>query len=290
MDQLSTRKPGEPESLNFSLSPDETDYSLDVFRKAASSQGRTREMLRLLSPIRKERGLDLSGSDAAISYWLTRSGGEWDSVAPTESSAAARRRFLPDKVSLFSGLPLAFLDKTFDVAVLGDLMIRITDSKRLAAELHRVLKPAGSLVLDVTHAKPFSWLRPLQRRLPAYYTGGRFRSGYSEKELFLILKDGFDVQEVRSYSRFFVTLVDLLLQRAVQRARIRSDSAIRIKRAYSVAYPFFLAARQLDSLLFWTRGYRLTVLAKRHIWRPRNSPGIQENRPVSKAVLSTVRR
>jgi hypothetical protein len=41
--------------------------------------------------------------------------------------------------------------------------------------------------------------------------------------------------------------------------------------------------------MFWTRGYRLAALAKRHIWRPRNTPVIKENRPVSKAVLSTVR-
>lgn len=289
MEQATTRKPGEPEPLNFSLSPDETDYSLDVFRKSAPGQGRTREMLRLLGAARRGRCLDLSGSDAATVYWLTRSGGEWDSVAPSKPAAEARRRFLADRVTVFSGLPLAFPDKTFDVAVVGDLTLRTTDSDKLVLELHRILKPAGSLVLDVAHSRPFSWLRPLQRGMPAYHAGGQFRSGYSEKELFQIVKDGFDVQEVRSYSRLFVSLLDLLLQRAVQRARIRSDSAIRIKRAYSLAYPFFLAALHLDRLLFWTRGYRLAVLAKRHIWRPRNAPGIQENRPVSKSVLSTVR-
>lgn len=281
---------GEPEPLNFSLSPDETDYSLDLFRKAVPGQIRTREMLRLLHAQPRERCLDLSDGDAAASYWLTRSGGEWDCLASTDSGVTARNRFLPGRAALFKGLPLPFPDKTFDVAVVGDRMMRLQEAPRLVTELHRVLKPAGSLVLDVAHARPFSWLRPLQRRLPGFYGGGRFHPGFSDKALFRLLKDGFDVQEVRSYSRIFLTLVDLLLQQAVQRARIRSDSARRIRRSYAVAYPFFLAAAWVDPLLIGSRGYRLAVLAKRHIWRPRQSPVIRGNRPVSKAVLSTVRR
>jgi SAM-dependent methyltransferase len=290
MEQESPRNLEPAESLNFSLSPDETDYSLDVFRKAVPGQARTREMLRLLGSTRNDHCLDLSGANAATTYWLTHSGGTWVSMTQSEPAAEARRRFLGEKVSVFNGLPLAFPDKSFDVVVVGDLLTRIADLDLLVTELHRVLKPAGRLVLDVAHARPLSWLRPLQRGMPSYYYGQEFRPGYSERELFNLLKDGFDVQQVRSYSRFFLTLTDLLVERAINGARIRSDSAIRIKRIYTLAYPFFLIATQLDNILFWTRGYRLAALAKRHIWRPRNTPVIKENRPVSKAVLSTVRR
>ena len=289
MDQPVPRVGADSEPLNFSLSPDGTDYSLDVFRRAVPAQVRTREMLRLLGSTRSDQCLDLSGGDASTTYWLTRSGGVWSSLAPSEPSAEARRRFLGDRVSVFTGLPLPFPDKAFDVAVVGDPLTRLSDLDRLVSELHRVLKPAGRVVLDVPHARPISWLRPLQRTMPAFYVGGEFRPGYSERDLFMLLKDGFDVQQVRSYSRFFLTLTELLVQRTVQAARIRSDSALRIKRTYAMAYPFFLAAIQADKLLFWTRGYRLAALAKRHIWRPRNTPVIKENRPVSKSVLSTVR-
>lgn len=290
MEQSNPNPAVQSEALNFSLGPDETDYSLDVFRKAIPGQIRTREMVLLLGSTRKDQCLDLSGGDAATAYWLTRSGGEWTSLAHSEPAAEARRRFLPDRVNVFTGLPLPFPDKTFDVAVVGDLLTRVGDLDLLITELHRILKPAGSLVLDVAHARPLSWLRPLQRTMPAYYAGQTFRPGYSERDLFLLLKDGFDVQEVRTYSRFFLTLTDLLVQRAVTAARIRSDSARRIKRIYAVAYPFFIGAIQFDKLLLGTRGYRLAALARRHVWRPRNTPVIQENRPVSKAMLSTVRR
>jgi SAM-dependent methyltransferase len=289
MEPLASAQSASAETLNFSLSPDETDYSLDVFRKAVPGQVRTRELLRLLGPTRQSQCLDLSGGEASVAYWLTHGGGVWFSLAPTESSAEARRRFMGDKAAVFTGLPLPFPDKHFDAVVLGDLLSRITDFDLLVAELHRVLKPAGRLVLDVHHARPFSGLRPLQRQIPAYYANGVFRPGYSDKALFLLLKDGFDVQQLRPYSRFFMTLVDLLVQRTIGSARIRSDSAVRIKRTYTLAYPFFLAAQRLDMLLFWTRGYRMAALAKRHIWRTRNTPVITENRPVSKAVLSTVR-
>lgn len=289
MEQIASNSLAKPEPLNFSLSPDETDYSLDLFRKAVPGQVRTREVLRLLGPTANQQCLDMTGGDASATYWLTRSGGAWTSLAPTEAAAVARRRFLGDKAGVFTGLPLAFPDKSFDAVVIGDLLGRIEDLDRLVPELHRVLKPAGRLILDVARARPISWLRPLQRGLPAYYAGGEFRPGYSDRDLFQLLKDGFDVQEIRSYSRFFLTLADLLVQRVVGRSRIRSDSAVRIKRVYALAYPFFLAAARLDSLLFWTKGHRMAALAKRHIWRPRNTPVIRENRPVSKSVLSTVR-
>jgi SAM-dependent methyltransferase len=277
------------EPLNFSLCPDETDYSLDVFRKAVPAQIRTREVLRLLASTANQHCLDLTGGEASATYWLSRSGGTWTSLSPTEAAAAARRRFLGERAGVFTGLPLPFADKAFDAVVLGDLLGRIEDRDRLVPELHRVLKPAGRLILDVPHARSFSWLRPLQRAMPAYYSGGQFRPGYSDRELYQLLKDGFDVQQLRSYSRFFLTLTDLLVQRVAGRSRIRSDSAVRIKRAYVLAYPFFLSAVKLDHLLCWARGYRLAVLAKRHVWRPRNTPVIREDRPVSKSVLSTVR-
>jgi SAM-dependent methyltransferase len=289
MDPLSSSSAAAVETLNFSLSPDETDYSLDVFRKAVPGQLRTRELLRLLGVTRQDHCLDMSGGDASVTYWLFRGGGVWFSLAPTEAAAESRRRFLGDKVAVFTGLPLPFPDKHFDAIVLGDLLSRVHDLDLLVTELHRVLKPAGRLILDVAHARPLSWLRPLQRSMPAYYANGVFKPGYSDRELFMLFKDGFDVQQLRTYSRFLLTLVDLLVQRAIAKARIRSDSVLRVKRIYALAYPFFLAAQRIDALMFWTRGYRLAALAKRHIWRPRNTPVIKENRPVSKAVLSTVR-
>jgi SAM-dependent methyltransferase len=289
MEPLAASPSVSPEPLNFSLSPDEADYSLDVFRKSVPGQIRTRELLKLLGASRQDQCLDLTGGDASVTYWLTRGGGVWHSLAPTESSADSRRRFMGDKAGVFTGFPLPYPDKQFDAVIIGDLLSRITEPDRLVSELHRVLKPAGRLILDVAHTRSLSWLRPLQKGMPAYYSNGVFRSGYSDRDLFLLLKDGFDVQQLRTYSRFFLTLVDLLVQRSIGEARIRSDSAVRIKRTYALAYPFFLVARRMDALLFWTRGYRLAALAKRHIWRPRNTPVIRENRPVSKAVLSTVR-
>ena len=289
MDPLLSSSIAPAETLNFSLSPDEADYSLDVFRKAVPGQIRTRELIRLLGSTRNHQCLDLTGGDASVTYWLTRGGGTWSSLAPTESSAEARRRFLGDKVAVFKGLPLPFPDKQFDAVVIGDLLLRVDNLDLAVTELHRVLKPAGRLVIDVAHVRRLSFLRPLQMRTASYYAGGVFRQGYSDRDLFMLLKDGFDVQQLRTYSRFFMTLADLLVQRNVGSARIRSDSIVRVKKVYAFAYPFFLAAKWLDALLFWTRGYRLAALAKRHIWRPRNTPVIKENRPVSKAVLSTVR-
>ena len=46
---------------------------------------------------------------------------------------------------------------------------------------------------------------------------GRVRPGYTESALFNILKDGFDVHHVRSYSRFFVEFVDAWVRYSMDR-------------------------------------------------------------------------
>lgn len=42
--------------------------------------------------------------------------------------------------------PLAFLDATFDVVVIGELLEHIREPQRLLDEAHRVLRPGGALV------------------------------------------------------------------------------------------------------------------------------------------------
>ena len=42
--------------------------------------------------------------------------------------------------------PLAFMDETFDVVVIGELLEHIREPKRLVDQTHRVLRPSGTLV------------------------------------------------------------------------------------------------------------------------------------------------
>ena len=279
---------GELPRLSFHLGPDENDYSLELFRQAEPAQVRADHLIRLLNPRRGERYLDVNGGDAIVSQRLSRNEGEWVALAWTPSAVELRQRFMA-MVHLFQGLPLPFETSTFDAVVMTEIFHRVPDPREWVAECHRILKPGGRWILEVPFFRPFSPLRPLQRRLPAFYAGGEFRPGFSPQGLFELLKVGFDVHAVVPYSRFFLTLADLLLQQAVRRARYRSDSHRRIRRLYAMAFPLFRLAEGLDRLCLLSRGYRLAVLARRHVWRDRSPLGRFLGQPAAAHVIRPIR-
>jgi hypothetical protein len=116
------------------------------------------------------------------------------------------------------------------------------------------------------------------------------RPGYSESDLFRILKNGFDVHHMRSYSRFFLEFTDTIAQFLVRRARQSAEGTEKERLAtYSTFHVLYGLAFQLDMLLFFTRGHHLIALAKRRAWRPRNAPVLVDGRSISEAVLSKPR-
>ncbi len=278
----------EAPSLTFHLGPDETDYSLELFRQLEPAQVRADHLIRLLRPRRGERYLDFNAGEAAVSHRLSASGGEWEALAWTPSAMEARQRFL-DKVQLFRGLPLPFEAGTFDGVVWTDVLHRLPEPGEWVVECHRILKPGGRWVVEVPFFRPFSPLRALQKGLPGFYVGDLFQPGFTMRSLFELLKCGFDVHTVVPYSRFFMTLADLLLQRAVRDARLRSDSRRRIRRLYAIAFPFFRAAAFLDGLMIFSRGYRLAVFARRHVWRDRGPAGRFLGKPLAAQVVRPIR-
>lgn len=263
-------------------SPPANDRSVALFRRNVPVQARIQAIARFFKPKAHETYLDANGAEAVITCWLARGGGTWFSHAPDAVAAESRRALIPAAVPLTHGWPLPFEDKTFDAIVATDFPLRIDSPDDFIAECHRVLKPSGRLLVDLPHAKRFGLLGPRGRARAADPAGA-----YSQKELFNLLKDGFDVLETHTYCRFFLRLAESITLRATARARDR-DAAV--ARLYAIAYPFFLVAMQLDVLLFPTRGYRIVALAKRHSWRPRKTPVLADGRSMPEAVLSTVGR
>jgi SAM-dependent methyltransferase len=77
---------------------------------------------------------------------------------------------------LLKGQDLPFPEASFDSASLLDVIEHISDQRRVLRDLHRVLKPGGSLVVTVPKQHVFSWLDTgnLKFRFPrmhrAFYT------------------------------------------------------------------------------------------------------------------------
>jgi SAM-dependent methyltransferase len=254
-----------------------------LFQKSYLLKLRMRQIDHAVSPMTERTALCIGVVPGAMRAQLLALGGDWT--------------FSQDQ---HGNLP--FKDGCFDRVLILDHLEWVHDDYAFMAEVHRVLKTAGLLFVDTEHRKRWSFWRPVRRLFGVdERPAERIRDGYTESTLFDILKDGFDLQEARTYSRFFVEGAESLLRMAVGAfsGGERSDGADqegqadgaavirRIGHIQAVAYPFFLICAKLDWLLFFTGGYRIRVLARRRLWKPRRTPVLRDGRTLADATLNT---
>ena len=103
--------------------------------------------------------------------------------------------------------------------------------------------------------------------------------GYTERGLFGLLKTGFDVMSVAHSSRFFVELVRLREYKLMRAGA--DDETI----CLDVGWRYRLA-EQLDFFNFWSKGFVITVYARRRQWRERTAPVLADGRTIHEAVLT----
>ncbi len=252
-----------------------------LFAKSYQLRNRLKRIQLALGPMEERSGLCIGPVPMALRARLMAIGGDWS------FSGAADGR-------------LPFRDGSFDRVVLLDHLEMVPDDYAFLADVHRVLKTAGILFVDVENRKRWTFWCPLRRLFGVGERAeSRVRPGYTERELFDLLKDGFDLQEARTYSRFFVEGIETLQRLALgafvggMSASSEEDAeeddtiAGRIARIQAISYPFFLLAAKLDWLLFYTHGYRLYAIARRRLWKPRRTPKLRDGRTLADATLNT---
>ncbi len=261
------------------MDPDAVRWQLALFEKSVAKQAKWRALRRLLGAEPVARGLDLGGDNGVISYLLRQRGGRWDSGEIDDAAVAAIAAMVGECVHRIDPPALPFDDAAFDTVVVIDLLEHVEDDRTLAAELARVLRPGGRLIVNVPHARPLATLRPLRLALgltDAWH--GHVRPGYSLAQLRALLAPWFAVERHVTYGRFFSELLDILLNFAYRRRQRRgpepqtqkgtivtgSDVAAMQKtfRTYARAYPLLKALAALDAIVP-ARGYYLALLARR---------------------------
>lgn len=264
--------------------------SLRLFNSVLPWKVKLREIIRQIGNTEDETCLEIGAENGGISYYLRKRGGHWHSVVTSQEAMDSLRKVVVDDVHLMEDGELPFKDNTFDIVVVVDLL-EITDSdSAFVEECHRVLKHDGKLLINVARFTSWSPVNPLRRMLgrelgkhPDLYLG------YSEPELFTLLKHGFDVHTIRKYSRVLVELVDIIVRLVIVRIRARGESEDKIKKVYLSSRFFYWLAYQLDLFMFFCKGHYLLASAKRRAWRKRDAPVLSDGRTLSDAVLSPIR-
>jgi len=103
------------------------------------------------------------------------------------------------------------LFKPFDRIVIVDMLEHLRDEESFLAELNRIMKPEGRLIINVPHLKN-SVLRRF--RLAIGQTDekhGHIRPGYTVETLGATLGKYFRLGPQRTYSKFFSEFIDTVI-------------------------------------------------------------------------------
>jgi len=248
-------------------------WALRLFRKSPLKRDKVAALLSVLGPVEGKRCLDLGSDNGVVSLLLRKQGGAWASGDLTSETVEAIRGLVERDVYLVAEDKLPFPDGEFDLVVVADMIEHVEGESAFVAELARVLKPGGRLVVNTPHARDTA-LRRLRLWLgQTDEKHGHLRPGYTRESLGALLRSSFDVLESRTYTKAFSETVDTVMQWGLETLGKKGSKKgvvvtggdlnkhAKLFNAYSVIFPFVWSFSRLDALLPWNDGYRLLLVA-----------------------------
>jgi ubiquinone/menaquinone biosynthesis C-methylase UbiE len=250
-------------------------WALRLFRKSPLKRDKVAALLSVLGPVEGKRCLDLGSDNGVVSLLLRKQGGAWASGDLTPETVEAIRGLVERDVHLVVEDKLPFPDAEFDVVVVADMIEHVEHEAAFVAELARVLKPGGRLVVNTPHARD-TGLRRLRLWLgQTDEKHGHLRPGYTRESLGTLLRSKFEVGESKTYTKAFSETVDTVMQWGLESLGKKGSKKgvmvtggdlnkhAKLFTAYSVIFPFVWVFSRLDVLLPWNDGYRLLLVATR---------------------------
>ena len=257
----------------------ENAWALRLFDKSILKQAKYRALVGQTDDTRDKDCLDLGSDNGVISYLLRARGGRWTSADLSEKAVASIRSLVGSNVYRIDGARMPFADASFDLVVIIDLLEHVRDDAGCVAEIARILRPGGELVVNTPHAKRRSLLRALRNRLGLTDEWhGHVRPGYTRDGLRSLLGPRFAIESSATYSKFFSEALDVALNSVYLRSRgpggeerakgtvvtaADLEKSARQFRLLAGLYPLLWLWAKLDFLCVGTEGYYLIVKARK---------------------------
>jgi SAM-dependent methyltransferase len=262
------------------MTPSNSEWAVALFNRSVLKQAKYRRILELLDDPVGRTNLDIGADNGVISHLLRALGGQWCSADLDPLAVASICDLVGDNVYQLSQSATPFASRAFDQIVIVDLLEHLPDDRGFVRELERILKPGGTLIVNVPHYKPGSWLNRFRHRIGLTDEWhGHVRPGYTLSGLRALLQPHFTIERAVTYSRAFSELVDTGMNGLYVRLRgrrggptvsskgtvvTRSDMEKHRKEflLLSALYPFLWTLARMDVLLPLQSGYKLIVRAR----------------------------
>lgn len=254
--------------------PEDRAWAVALFRKSVLKQRKLAEVSRALGPTGGLRCLDLGSDNGVVSLLLREAGGSWASGDLTPEAVASIRSLVETDVHLVRGDRLPFDDGSFDRVAVVDMLEHVPEEAAFVAELARVTRPGGRLVINTPHRKD-TLLRRFRHAIgQTDERHGHLRPGYTPERLEELLRGRFELERHHTYSRFFSELLDTAINWGVERLGKKGSAKgmvvtggdiakhEKVFRTYTAVYPLVWGISRLDALVP-ASGYMLIASARR---------------------------
>lgn len=250
------------------------EWAMKLFNRSPLKQRKWRQICKLLREPAGLVCLDIGSDNGVISMLLRERGGTWHSADLIPETVESIRTLVGERVELIDGRKTPYPDRYFDQIIIVDFLEHIETDCEFAAELLRILKPGGALIINVPNPK-----QGLLRRI-RYLLGqtdekhGHVRPGYSLDQLRALLGPQFEIERSEQYSRVFSELIDTVITFALDRlqskGRTKKGSVVtgadlkkmeKSFKLYSLIYPFVAGMVKLDACIPFCHGNMLIARA-----------------------------
>lgn len=260
-------------------------WQLQVFKKSIKKKEKLRLLQKNLDIDSSMVILDLGCAQGILSYFLRKKRGFWVHTDQDFENLKTSQSLLEKNCLQVGEGFLPFKSESFNLVVSLDYLEHLENDELCLAEIHRILKKDGHLVLATPRSGKFLILHKLRSVLGLsldFY--GHKREGYSLEELEKkLITAHLQLQKHKTFSRFFSEFLELLLNffyikflssRIEDRSKLR-DGHLRPStshefrtqkkpfKIYSFFYPIVWLISRLDKILFFQRGYGLVVWAQK---------------------------
>ncbi len=247
-----------------------------LFAVSPLKQRKLAMLKKLMDDPNGRASLDVGSDNGVISLFLREIGGRWDSADLSPETVQAIKDLVGEHVTQVSEDLFPFQNEVFDQVLIVDFLEHIHDDRACVRELYRIVKPNGTLVINVPNPKE-GLLRRVRFALgQTDRAHGHVRPGYSYGQLEALLDGKFKIERSICYARLFSELIDTAIVGALDLLKggkrgekgkvVTANDLSKMKKSFSmylIIAPVLRFFMLLDTLVPFLHGNMLIVRAKK---------------------------